>query len=182
MAAQWRFSVTNISMVLVWKRKSLSSASEMGSVCLEHWGTGLSNRCSVFIGVHPGCVGCTSYVVYRLLQSLSLVAVGLSVGYETWLVLSAVWLADLNIDGETPWLHWILGNLQCVVGSCDWWKFLPCSKAHWQSPCTAPTAGIYLPLGLCKETVKESIWCEDSGGWGMEPSVHPLKYARYSLL
>ena len=29
-------------------------------------------------------------------------------------------------------------------------------KGHWQSPCTALTAGKCLPLKLCKETVKES--------------------------
>ena len=37
------------------------------------------------------------------------------VGYEIlprfhWLVLPALWLADLNIDWETRRLHWILGN------------------------------------------------------------------------
>ena len=29
-------------------------------------------------------------------------------------------------------------------------------KGYWQSPCTALTAGKRLPLGLCKETVKQS--------------------------
>ena len=31
-------------------------------------------------------------------------------------------------------------------------------RGHWQSFCTAVTAGKCLPLGLCKETVKESTF------------------------
>ena len=49
---------------------------------------------------------------------------------------------------------------QCIVGSRDWWEYTPLSKGHWQSICTALTAGIYLPSGLCKETVKESTLCK----------------------
>ena len=33
----------------------------------------------------------------------------------------------------------------------------PFFKGHWQSPCTALTAGKCFPSGLCKETVKLSI-------------------------
>ena len=40
------------------------------------------------------------------------------------------------------------------MGSCDRWEFPLVFRGHWQSSCTALTAG--LPLGLCKDTVKES--------------------------
>ena len=36
------------------------------------------------------------------------------------------------------------------------WEFPQFFRGHWQSPCTALTAGKCLPLVLCKETVKES--------------------------
>ena len=51
-------------------------------------------------------------------------------------------------------LEWLVGILTFFIG-------------HWQSACTALTAGKCLPLGLYKETVKESTamritqWC-----WG----------------
>ena len=35
-------------------------------------------------------------------------------------------------------------------------KFPPLFRGHWQSPCTALTAGKCLPLGLCRQTVKEA--------------------------
>ena len=39
------------------------------------------------------------------------------------LVLPTLWLANLNIDsGPRP--RWILGNLQCIMGSRDEWEFL----------------------------------------------------------
>ena len=56
------------------------------------------------------------------------------------------------------WSKYKLGlpQLHRIVGSCDlceiWWFF----RNHWQSSCTALTAGKCLPLGLCKGTVKES--------------------------
>ena len=82
----------------------------------------------------------------RLIHSPSLVALGLSVGYEKWPLIG--------------WHHWSLYSLELpqshwIVGSCDWWEFLPFFRCHWQSPCTALMAGKCLPLGLCKETVKE---------------------------
>ena len=46
-----------------------------------------------------------------------------------------------------------LPQLQCIMGSREWWEFPPFSKDHWQCPCTALTAK---PSRLCKETVKES--------------------------
>ena len=56
--------------------------------------------------------------------------------------------ADLSIDFGTI-LMW------CHV--TDGWKFPEFFKGHWQSPCTALTAGKCLPLVLSKETVKESV-------------------------
>ena len=40
-----------------------------------------------------------------------------------WLFLSALWLADLNRDWETPWHQCILGDLQCIMGSRGRWEF-----------------------------------------------------------
>ena len=78
----------------------------------------------------------------RLLHSL--VALGLSMGYETWL--SVGWHHAFVI----VWYGYRLGlpQSQWVVGSCNWWEFLSFSEAIDSPLC--------LPLGLCKETVKES--------------------------
>ena len=42
------------------------------------------------------------------------------------------------------------------MGSRDQWEFPPFFRPQLQSFCTALTAGKWLPLGLCKGTVKES--------------------------
>ena len=82
----------------------------------------------------------------RLLNSLSLLAVGLSCGYET-------------ISRHQPfvigWSRYSLGlpRSQWIVRSCEQWECPLFFSSHWQSPCTALMAG---NLGLCKETVKES--------------------------
>ena len=47
----------------------------------------------------------------------------------------------LTVDWETPHFHWILDNLQCIMGSCDRWEFPPFFKSHCQSPGTALTEG-----------------------------------------
>ena len=60
----------------------------------------------------------------------------------------SVWLVDTNICWRVTFLHWILCNLQCIIGSCCHWEFPPLITSRWQSPCTAPTAGICLLLGL----------------------------------
>ena len=62
----------------------------------------------------------------------------------------------VNIGG-TSHLHWIIGQVHCIMGSLDWLKFPPFFKGHWQSPCTALTAGKCLPLRLSKGTVNKSI-------------------------
>ena len=58
---------------------------------------------------------------------------------------------------------------QCILGSHDQCEFPPFFKGHWQSPSTAITAGKCLPLGLCKETVKEStgVYSMVTAGWWM---------------
>ena len=75
-----------------------------------------------------------------------------------------LWLAGLNIGWGMPPSQWILG-------SCDRWEFPAFFIGYWQSPYTALTAGKCLPLGLCKETVKESIWIQNT-----RYSPHPLYY------
>ena len=40
-----------------------------------------------------------------------------------WLMSQLVWLAGLNIDWGKSHLLWILGNMQCIVDSLEWWKF-----------------------------------------------------------
>ena len=75
-----------------------------------------------------------------------------SVEYETWHLvgwLNLLWFVGLNIGCDCPVSQWI-------VESHSRWEFLQFCKGHWQYPCTTPTAGKCLPLGLCKETVKES--------------------------
>ena len=86
----------------------------------------------------------------RLLHTPSLVAVGLEVGYETWPLIG--WRRFYMIGWAKYWLG--LPQSQSIVGSRDPVKFPLFFLGHWQSPWTALTAGICLPLGLCKETDK----------------------------
>ena len=106
----------------------------------------------------------STLIFARLLHSLSLVVLRLSVGYET----------RPTIGWHHPfvmcWFKYrlVLHQLQWI----DQWKFTPFFRGHWQSSCTALRAGICLLLGLCKETVKESTsltgryfrhnWCMSS--------------------
>ena len=91
---------------------------------------------------------------HKLLHSLSLLAMGLSVcqlGKRHGLQLAGIilwWLVGLNIAWNCQVLH-------CIMGSCDQWGFPPFFRPQWQSLCTALTAGKCLPLGLHKGTVKE---------------------------
>ena len=70
-------------------------------------------------------------------------------------------LAGLNIALGMPQSQWI-------VGPCDHEVFHHFSKGHWQSLCTAITAGKCLQLRLCKGTVKESIHV---GNWPIYPII-----------
>ena len=105
------------------------------------------------------------WVLFGLLHSLGMVAVGQSVAYEAWPPIA------YHHPVVTAWSKYGLGlpRQQWIVGSRDWWEFPPFCRCHWQSPCTALMAGICLPLGLCKETVKES-------------SLSSLLYCMYSLV
>ena len=99
---------------------------------------------SLFCEIHPSS---------GLLNSPSLVALWLSVGYGLWLVDLNITCTELQIPCNV-WTH------------CEPLEFLPFIKSHWQSPCTVLMAGISLPLGLCKEIVKESISsCILSNSW-----------------
>ena len=71
--------------------------------------------------------------VTRLLHSLSLVAVGLTVRYETWPPIG--WHQPFKIVYSEYRVG--LPHLQCIMGSCDQWEFPLLFKGHWQSPCTA---------------------------------------------
>ena len=83
---------------------------------------------------------------FRLFNSPSLGTVGVSIGFERLLRFQTMWLTDLNIDGKTPPVHRILGNLYCIMGSRDPVGFHTVFKRHWQSPCTALTAGNLPPV------------------------------------
>ena len=136
---------------------------------------------------------CMSYVLHitnraqcngagdELLNSLSLMNPVLPMWNEAshWLV---VWLASLNRNWGIPKVHWILGRLQCTVGSLDWWEFLLFYKGHrCKLPaCTeefATDGHLHSPNGrwiachleLCKETVKQSIWWWVASGWSSHP-------------
>ena len=69
--------------------------------------------------------------------------------------MACIWLESCFAIG---WTKYRLGKsqLQCILGSHGQWEFPQFFKGHWQSPCTALTAGKCLPLGPCKKTVKES--------------------------
>ena len=89
---------------------------------------------------------------FRLLHSPYLVVIGLSVGYETW--------------PPIGWHHpFVIGSSKYRLGlssaplpyGLTWPVGIPTVfRPHWQSFCTALTAGICLPYGLCKGTVKGS--------------------------
>ena len=65
-----------------------------------------------------------------------------------WLVSITVFsLVGLNIGWDCPVPH-------CIAGSRDRWELPTFFRRHWQSLCTALTAGKCLSLGLCKGTGK----------------------------
>ena len=69
----------------------------------------------------------------RLLHSPNLVVIGLSVGYETWLPITLLWMVGLNI-------HWDYLVPHCITGSCDRCGFPPFYRPQWESFCTALNA------------------------------------------
>ena len=111
----------------------------------------------------------------RLLNSPCLVAVGLLVGYEKWLL---GWHWHFVIG----WFKYRSGlpKTQSIGISCHWWEFPLFFRGRWQSPYTALMAGKCLPLGLCKETVKASP------SWPMHTTMmvaeHEEKYTHFNLV
>ena len=105
----------------------------------------------------------------RLLHSRSLVA--LSVGYETWSPIGWTF-----VIGRSKY-RLGLPQSQWMMDFRSWWEFLPFFTGHWQSPCTALTAGRCLPFGLCKETVEESRYTRwhtvspQGGAWHAESDI-----------
>ena len=67
--------------------------------------------------------------------------------------------------------NWLASTFFNWLVSCnglwvhDWWEFSPFFKGHWQSPCTALPAGIWLPLVLCKGAVKQSEYQQPDTHW-----------------
>ena len=152
----------------------------------------LDRRCLYWEGAHcewyPPCRGYIYHIYIhddvkkntytgcnlgRLLHSLSLVVVGRDVRRmgQSIKLTGVLCFRDLKIDWKKPNLKWILGTLQCGVGSPDRpGEFQPFLKGVWQSlaqfhsinACrrgcasrTALTAGIY--------TVKQSTLSRERG-------------------
>ena len=84
-------------------------------------------------------------MVVKWLHSPSLVAIGLSVGYETWPPIGwhHPFVIGLNIDWDCLVPH-------CIMGSCDQWEF-----SLFQTTVTVPLHCRRLPLRLCNGTVTE---------------------------
>ena len=77
------------------------------------------------------------------------------------------------------WSKHRLGMPGMPMGSCDRCEFPPVFKRHWQSPCT-------LPLGLCKETVKQSpsvvySGCCGKGQAGLRTQYHLIPPASRAI-
>ena len=63
--------------------------------------------------------------------------------------LLALWLAD-------PYIVQVIPHIRCIMGSRDQWGFPPVLRPHWQSPCTALTAGNLPAVRAVQKTVNES--------------------------
>ena len=50
------------------------------------------------------------------------------------------------------------------MGLCEWWEFPPLFKCHWQSPCTALSAG-NLPAARAVQGDCERVYPSTSGLW-----------------
>ena len=85
----------------------------------------------------------------KLLHGLSLVAVGLSVGYKTWPPIG--WHRHFVI-GWFKYRLW-LPQSQCILGSSDRWEFIPFSKPTNIPLVQSWRRAICLSWGLYTETV-----------------------------
>ena len=102
---------------------------------------------------------------------LSLVALGLSVGCEAW---PPIRCHHLFVIGRSKY-RLGLPQSQWLLAYVADWNFQHFSDIT-QSPCTALTAGICLPLGLCKGTVKEST---DYGCPTSSPTLPHVVYTHF---
>ena len=100
----------------------------------------LQTHIYLFVDISWGSANCPT-----LLHSPSLVAIGLTVGFDTWPPIG--WHHPLVIDW---FIYSLVSSVALHYGSRDRWEFPPFLRPPRQSHCTA------LPLGLCKRTVKES--------------------------
>ena len=117
------------------------------------------SKCPVYHCLPLCCVAAscgrplTAVLMARPLRSPSLVAIRLSVVYETW---SPIGWHQAFVIG---WSRYRSGLPSAPLHyDITWPVGIPTVfRPQWQSLCTALTAGKCLPLGLCKGTVKESI-------------------------
>ena len=72
----------------------------------------------------------------RQLHSPSLVAIGRSVGYETWPPI-LYWMALHFCNWLSLNMDWDCVQLNCIMSSCTQWEFPLFFRFQWQSPCTA---------------------------------------------
>ena len=78
-----------------------------------------------------------------LLHSPSLVAIGLSMWYETWPPITLLWLVGLKIDWDCLVPH-------CIMGSRDHWESPLFFRPQWQSLCTALKPVVRAVQGDCE--------------------------------
>ena len=104
----------------------------------------------------PNTIVSCGHWTHKLLHSLNLAVIGLSVGYETWppigwhhpiVIVWPKYKLGLPSDPLHYWLMWPGG-------------FPPFFRPQWQSLCSALMAGNCLPLGLCKGLWKSllNLW------------------------
>ena len=164
-------SVLKIKPILTFKSKGLLGTNSV-KFSSKRWQF-LSTKC-VFV---LSAILFRPQRVTRLLHSSSVVAIDCQWGMRHGLQVAGItllWLVGLNIDWDYLLPH-------CIMGSCDQWEFPLFFRHQWQSPCTAPTAGKCLPLGLCKGTVNQSsvTWTNnDPFQWHIYalPGLHKLTH------
>ena len=121
----------------------------------------------MYMSLRPQCVSTDvghETEIIGLLYSPSLVAIGLSVGYETWPIISRCclmydWLLGLaapNKGWGTPQLHWIMVRMQSIMGSCDRWEFPTFSKAT-DSPLAQPWRQANACRQGCAKRLRKSL-------------------------
>ena len=89
----------------------------------------------------------------RLLHNLSLVALGLPVGHETWPLIGLHRLFVIS------WFKYRLGwpQSQWIMGSCDKWEFLHFFRSHWV-PLHNPNGRQSACRSGCARRLWDSLW------------------------